>query len=132
MTSNKHSTSSDGNLLNFGNADATGANVNRNRPDNANDNLGAESSRRNHTFSEGPGENRTSCAVFILSLFVSLIQFPIILPISRRFSESCAKPASFKHCVLCASRRCIESILSMVSILLMIRSFDCFCFDKAK
>ena len=37
--------SSDGNLVNVGNCDAKGANVNRNSPDNQNDNLGASLSR---------------------------------------------------------------------------------------
>jgi len=38
--------SSDGALVNFGNADADGANVNRNRPDSDWSNLGAVFSRR--------------------------------------------------------------------------------------
>ena len=49
MVFDKHDVSSDGNLLNFGNADANGANVNRNNPDNSNDNLGVVSSRRNQS-----------------------------------------------------------------------------------
>lgn len=47
MACDKHDVSSDGNLLNFGYADAVGANVNRNNLDNVNDNLGVVSSRRN-------------------------------------------------------------------------------------
>lgn len=36
---------SDGNLVNVGNADSDGTNVNGNRPDNRNDNLGVSLSR---------------------------------------------------------------------------------------
>ena len=41
----KTSRTSDGNLVNVGNFDDTGANVNRNNPDNRNDNLGVSFSR---------------------------------------------------------------------------------------
>ncbi len=41
----KTSRESDGNLVNVGNFDDTGANVNRNNPDNRNDNLGVSFSR---------------------------------------------------------------------------------------
>lgn len=45
MEEYKMERSSDGNLVNFGNFNADGANVNRWKPDNANDNLGALFSR---------------------------------------------------------------------------------------
>ena len=61
---------SDGNLVNVGNFDADGANVNRNRPGNHNDNLGVAFSR----------------SLFYLEV---LIQPPSILPISMTDSESC-------------------------------------------
>lgn len=41
----KTSRDSDGNLVNVGNFDAKGANVNNDRPDNRNDNLGVSFSR---------------------------------------------------------------------------------------
>ncbi len=41
----KERRNSDGNLVNVGNFDADGVNVNRNRPDNHNDNLGVSFSR---------------------------------------------------------------------------------------
>ena len=41
----KSGRSSDGHFVNVGNADANGANVNRNQPDNRNDNLGVSLSR---------------------------------------------------------------------------------------
>lgn len=41
----KTSRDSDGNLVNVGNFDDTGANVNNDRPDNRNDNLGVSFSR---------------------------------------------------------------------------------------
>jgi len=99
MVSNKHSFSSDGNLLNFGNADATGANVNRNKPDNSNDNLGAVSSRRNQiskSLSCGRLLDSTDDCVLgvvfcpLAGGLISFIQLPIIRPISSAPSESSA------------------------------------------
>lgn len=137
MACDKHDVSSDGNLLNFGNADATGANVNRNNPDNSNANLGVVSSRRNQiskSLSCGrlleSKDNCVSGATF--GFLISLIQLPIMRPISSAPSESSAYPASLRHLVPCASRKCIKNILRMMSILLIMRSLETFCLVKAK
>gem|GEM_PF-2087513 len=91
--------SSDGNLVYFGNADANGANVNRNTPDDSNSNLRAVASRRN-------GDHRGRPAVFVSSdSVVFLSQPPIILPISTPYPDNSAYPASLRHRVSCASRR---------------------------
>lgn len=47
---NEKKRSSDGNLVNVGNFDTDGANVNRNDPRNANDNLGVSFSRSANPF----------------------------------------------------------------------------------
>lgn len=47
---NKKKRSSSGNLVNIGNCDENGANVNRWKPDNQNDNLGASFSRSAYFF----------------------------------------------------------------------------------
>ena len=56
--------------------------------------------------------------------FVCFIQPPSIFPISTAIVEISAKPASFRHCVECARRRCIKSTRSWTSTRLRIMSRD--------
>lgn len=68
---------SDGNLVNLGNFDSKGANVNRRNPDNANSNLGVCFSRSVQKLLDK-----------FQAVFVYLIQPPVIFPISIIFSSN--------------------------------------------
>ena len=72
---------SDGNLVNVGNADADGANVNRWNPDNSNDNLGVAFSR-----SFGPRPNRRG---FLVYLFVIIFMFYPATKHATNFLKAC-------------------------------------------
>lgn len=76
----------DGNLVNVGNFDADGANLNNNRPDNPNDNLGVCSSRS----ASQKEDNRPLWPVCRNGGFYvgSLIHPPSIFPISTSREES--------------------------------------------
>lgn len=88
---------SDGSLVFVGYFDADGANVNRNRPDNHDDNLGASSSRS-------------------LIYLVVFIQPPNILPISKDNSERCKNLLSLIALISYRAFIKVCKILSLVSI----------------
>lgn len=69
---------SDGNLVNVGNFDAKGVNVNRNRPDNSNPNLGVSLSRSLRT---------EDCPMIATILFVLYSAFRGLNPATQHLTD---------------------------------------------
>lgn len=110
-------------MVNFGNFDSKGANVDRRRPDNANAKLGVLSSRSLIPFHGGKKE----------IYFMDFIQPPSIFPISWRDSSKKTYFLSLMALVSIQALMRYFKNFSLISILLSIRSLLLFwLFECAK